>query len=363
LGHRLSLLAILPLVLLAACHEQAGKARQAAARPLPVVTATTTAWPQVVRVPATVSAVDTAVLASRTGGWVSAVTVDAGTRVARGALLVAVDVPAARGQLAEAQSRLAAAKAALTQAAADESRYAALSKTHAASAQQYDIARRAAITARAELQAAQSGLLAAEANFGYAEIRAPFAGVVAEKKVWLGDFVAPGAPLLTLASDTPEIRAHVSADIFPALKLGELAEVTIDGQTQPATVTRLVDTADPATRTHLIELHLAPGVSAPFGAYADLRLTLGTAPQLTVPQSALIRRADLPGVFVVDAGGHARFRLVRFGAVRDGRVAITAGLSGGETVVLAPPADLVDGTPVHPEAAPAAASGAGSSRG
>ena len=354
---RLGLLAALPLLALAACHHETGKGSEAAAVPVRVATASAVAWPRVVRVPATVSAVETAVLASRAGGWVTKLTVDAGTRVAKGALLVGVGVPTAQGDLAQAQSRLATAKATLAQAAADERRYAELSRAHAASQQQYDMARRALVTARAETAAAETGLAAAKSNFGYAEIRAPFAGIVTEKKVWVGDFAAPGAPLLTLAGDVPEVRAHASNDLYRGLKEGEKASVEIAGHAEPATVSRVVEAADPATRTHLVELRLAPGVAAPFGAYAEVALTVGEAPQLAVPEAALVRRADLPGVFVVDATGHARFRLVRVGAARGGKVAITAGLAAGEKVVLAPPADLVGGAPVK------AADGEADSRG
>jgi multidrug efflux pump subunit AcrA (membrane-fusion protein) len=74
-------------------------------------------------------------------------------------------------------------------------------------------------------------------------------------------------------------------------------------------------------------------------------LASGEAVAVTVPANALARHGQLESVFVVESGT-ARLRLVRSGRERDGRVQISSGLSGGETVALAG-ADLVDGQRVE----------------
>lgn len=333
---------------LTACHDRsAEKSAAQAGRPVQVATAKAVPWPDAVTIPATVSAVDTAVLASRAGGWVTQVAVAAGAHIVQGALLAEVGAPDAQGQLLAAQARVTAAKAALDEAAANERRYRALYRTHAASARDYEAAVRVLAGAKAELAAANAALTAATSNLAYAEIRAPFAGTIAEKKVAAGDFVTAGAPLFVIAGTTPEIRAYVGSRVYGRLALGDAAEVVVDGDRRPAIVTRLVAAADPATRTHLVELRLQEGVLVPFGAYAELHLTIGHSPQLTVPATALIRRAGLRGVFVVDANHHARFRLVRIGEERAGQVVVAAGLAAGERVVVAPPENLANGVTVR----------------
>lgn len=358
-----SLILVLSALLLAGCHDKAEKTAAAVARPVQVVTAAAFAWPKVVTVPATVSAVDTATLASRAGGWVTRVAVDAGAQVAPGTLLAEVGATDARSQLADAKARAATAAATLKEAAADERRYSALYRAHAASAQQYEAAERRFVAARSEVAMAAAAIATAKSNLEYAEIRAPFAGIVAEKNVWVGDFAAPGQSLFVIASGTPEIRAHVGPATYGALKVGEKAEVTIDGATRSAVVASVVAAADPKTRTHLVKLRLQGAAAAPFGAYAELHLTLGTFSALAVPATAVTRRAGLVGVFVVDKDHHTHFRLVRTGQDRDGRVEIVAGLTAGETVVAAPSADLANDSPVAPQALAPASGGAGPRRG
>jgi len=74
-----------------------------------------------------------------------------------------------------------------------------------------------------------------------------------------------------------------------------------------------------------------------------------TRPALSVPAAALVRRGGLDGVFVLDASGVARFRLVKTGERLVGRVEILAGLFGGETLVLGDLSPLYDGMRVHPQ--------------
>lgn len=328
---------------------------QAAPIAVRVTAARMLAWPKTVTVPATVSAVDVAVLASRSGGWVTQVDIESGQHVAQGEPLVAVGLPAARDRLAVAKARVSVAQASLNEAAANEHRYSVLVRTHATSPREYESVHRAFVAAKAELAAAQSTLSVARSDMDYADIRAPFDGTVVDKRVLRGTFAAAGAPLLTIAGTHPEIRAHVGPAVLRQLKLGETAEVDIGGTHQRATIRRIVDGADPVTRTHLIELYLPQGAAAPYGAYAELHLTIGRDQQLTVPVAALTRRAGMLGVFVVDKADHARFRLVRIGSGNDRDVAVVAGLAASETVVVSPPANLTNDSPVRPQASALAA--------
>lgn len=320
-------------------------------------------WPATVDIPAAVSAVDTANLASRHGGVVTKVLVDAGAHVTKGELLAEVGTADVRAGLAQAQARLDTAKAAYDQSSAQFDRYRTLYEKKFASTAQFELMQRHFLSAKAELDAAKLALSAARSDLGYAEIRAPFDGIVAQKNVWPGDYANPGATLFVIASGTPEIRAEAGAETFAALKVGDKAVAVVNGKKLPAVVTRLVDAADPQTRTHLVKLRLEDKTSAPFGAYAELRLSLGKFRALSVPEAALTERAGLVSVFVVGKDHRAHLRLVRVGDRADGRVAILAGLKAGESVILSPSADLQNDSPVSPRSFAVTTGAAGDANG
>ncbi len=331
-------------LLLPASNPASQEPALAAAVPVKVARVTQAEWSSVVSIPGTVSAVDTANLASRTGGWVTKVTADAGAQVEKGDLLAEVGTVDLHAQLAQAEARLATAKASFDQTSAQESRYRTLQRDRYASTAQYQGVHRDFLAAGAELDAATLALKAAKSNIDYAEIRAPFAGIVAQKNIWPGDYAAPGATLFVIASGTPEIRARAGAATFGSLKAGDKAVVAVDGKPLPAVVTRLVGAADPQTRTHLVKLRLEGGATAPFGAYAEVRLNLGRFQALAVPEAALTKRAGLVSVFALGKDNRAHLRLVRTGEREDGRVAIMAGLKEGQSVILNPSANLENGS-------------------
>jgi len=67
---------------------------------------------------------------------------------------------------------------------------------------------------------------------------------------------------------------------------------------------------------------------------------------LAIPRAAFVERGGLPGVFVLDDRGHARFRLVRLGKIAGDRLEIISGLNAGETLVRGDLAPVRDGSPI-----------------
>ena len=83
-----------------------------------------------------------------------------------------------------------------------------------------------------------------------------------------------------------------------------------------------------AGREEPLRLTLSPG-----GSFVRVGFAVGSSPQLRVPQSAVVDRAGMTGVFVVDKDGIAHFRLVRLGAQMGADVEIQAGLNPDDTIV------------------------------
>ena len=78
----------------------------------------------------------------------------------------------------------------------------------------------------------------------------------------------------------------------------------------------------------------------------SLNLKPGELLKIRIPRQALVERGGVPGVFVLNKSGEARFRMVRPGATQDARVEILSGLQGDETLVLGELAAVHDGSPI-----------------
>jgi hypothetical protein len=103
----------------------------------------------------------------------------------------------------------------------------------------------------------------------------------------------------------------------------------------------LLPTADPATHTVQIRLDLPSsvrGIKPGTYARAWVPAQAGAAPRFYVPATAIVRRAEMTGVYAIDPTGRPVLRQVRLGRTTDGTVEILAGLSTGERVALDPQA-------------------------
>jgi RND family efflux transporter MFP subunit len=164
-----------------------------------------------------------------------------------------------------------------------------------------------------------------------------------------GAMAAPGQPVLMLENtDRLQVQTSVARDIFAQLKVGTVVAIQAEGQGADIVgkVANLVPVADPVTHSHLVKIDLPQGNSLRSGSFVQVAFALGEREGLRVPVSAILTRAGISGVFVVDAQGVARFRMVRTGATSGTNVEILAGLKPGERVVTATAVALQNGDKV-----------------
>jgi RND family efflux transporter MFP subunit len=294
----------------------------------------------------TVEAVRQTVVAAQVAGAVIALDVKVGDRVKPARL----DARTAEQSAAASDAQVAAARAALEVATRDLERQRKLADQRFISQAAFDRAEAEFKSTQAQLNAqiAQAG--AARTQTGLFVVKAAYAGVVAEVPVALGDMAMPGKPLVTLY-DPAQLRIAVPVPQGSAAARGtppSAPRIEIPGPGEaprwlnPVRVQAL-PTADPATHTVTVRLDLpagteglAPGQFARvWFAGADAGPASGARP-ITVPASAIVRRADLHAVYVIDAQGKALLRQVRLGRTIDGRVEVLAGLSDNERVALDP---------------------------
>jgi RND family efflux transporter MFP subunit len=187
-----------------------------------------------------------------------------------------------------------------------------------------------------------------EVQLGYAEIRAPFDGVVARKMVNAGDFAESGHALLEVEGTADfEIDAFIPDSLVAALKVGAGLDCDTGGVTFIGEVREISSTADAATRSVGVKIAVPTGTAVRSGQFARVRVPGAAVRALLVPVAAVSVKGQMERVFVAGEGNHASLRLVKTGAAQGDRVEILSGLTASDRVVVAPPAGLRDGQPLE----------------
>lgn len=295
-------------------------------------------------------AVRQSVLSAQASGRIATLSVKAGDRVKAGQVLAVIDDRATQAGVAQAQAGLAQADANLTNA------HAAYERARDLRAQGF-LAQAAVDAALAQYKAAQAGTAAARAGQtqasvaqGFTRLTAPYDGWVLATHAEAGALAMPGAPVLTVYAPQP-IRAvvHVPASMQSLAQSASSVEVQLPGTDRwvvPAS-TSSVPAADPVSQTVEWRLNLseADGANQVPGRQTRVRFVGGSAQansqRLVVPATALLRRGELTGVYVVTNKGESQpegfaLRAVRTGATHGDGVEVLAGLKAGDRVALDP---------------------------
>lgn len=354
-----SYLALLGLcMLLSACGTEAPPLPRAKAWPLPVTTVAAGAPLDYIAVGSVASDARIEV-ASRLSGYLRELHVHEGDRVRRGQLLARVDAPDVDGAIAQARAGRNSAEAGAHDAQIDVERFEQLFAKGMVSESEMRKIRLKLDAAREILNQAQAALDSAEAQRRYASIDSPQDGAVVEVLRKPGDLVVPGVPILRVESARELVfETTVTENQLAALSTGQRVTVRIDGLNEPVTgqVARVVQSADPVTRTYPVKVALPaiPGLLP--GMFGRAEFPLGKSDAVVIARALLVERIGLRGVFVVDAQDALRFRWLRIGREWPDRVEVLAGLEPGERVAGNVSAEVHEGdrvTAALPAAIPA----------
>ncbi|CCQ75185.1 efflux RND transporter periplasmic adaptor subunit [Magnetospira sp. QH-2] len=203
--------------------------------------------------------------------------------------------------------------------------------------------------ARNSITTARANLESLDAKLKDARQTAPFDGVIVEKLAEVGDTVQPGTPLIEFAhTDFLRIIADVPVRLVNGLSKGMFvpARLDIGGAKIQAKVAQIFPMADRQRHTVKVKFDLPKGVPGGPGMYVEVTIPDSSVPLRAVPsipENALVWRGSLPSVFVLK-DGQPSLRVVRVGyPLGNGNVSVLSGLSGGEQVIVDPPANLVSG--------------------
>ena len=216
----------------------------------------------------------------------------------------------------------------------------------------------------AQANAARAQAKLAEATLENTRVRAPFAGTVLRKDAEVGEIVAPSSAgggltrtaIVTMADlSTLEVEVDVNEAYIAQVVNGQAARITLDAYPDTSfagRVRQVVPTADRQKATVLVKVSILdrdPRILPEMGAkvvFEAQNAQVAAAPRrVFVPQAALVQSGGRSFVWVM-ANGVVREQAVDVGPARGDRIEVRQGLMGGESLVLAPPAGLKDGSKV-----------------
>ncbi|MBT8433711.1 MAG: efflux RND transporter periplasmic adaptor subunit [Gammaproteobacteria bacterium] len=281
-----------------------------------------------------------ATLSAEVVGKIESVNFDVDDFVEQGQVVLTIRDREYRAQQQKASAALDEAKANLQDTQLEFRRNQDLRKQKLISQAVLDKASANLKAAQARAASAQANLAQAEEQLGYTVVRAPYSGVVVERHVEPGESVAPGQPIMTgYALGQLRVIANVPQSVIGGLRSHRLARVVLleDGRSVEVTRITIHPFANPQNHSFPVRLDLPEMKQGLFpGMLVKVALKTGATERLLLPQQALVSRAEVNAVYVLDTAGRLSFRQVRPGNRIGDQVEILAGLSEGETVALDP---------------------------
>jgi multidrug efflux system membrane fusion protein len=364
-----SALAVVLAVLLAACAKKEAT-ESAPAVSVRVAKAEVGAIAQPIELVGVITARQEAGVAAKIGGQIAEMPLLKNRAVHAGDLLARIEARDVAAQRAEASAAVTTARdaippaeAALATARRTAERRAELYAKGGISkkdleASQLDVANAAGAlkTANGKVAEAQQHLASFDAQLAYADVRAPFDGVVTDQALRQGDFAAAGTRLLTLSdTSTVIVKAPLTDEQAGRVHPGDAVTVQPSEYTDvsiPARVDLVGRSADPQSRAVelWVTLRNGNGILRVNGTARVVVASGGVPNAVVVPTSAVTldaTNANAGTVMVVDAKSVAHEVHVTTGAHTRERTQIVSGLHGGETVVIEGNYGLPDGTKVQ----------------
>lgn len=292
---------------------------------------------------------DQAKIAAEVAGRITEILADEGSAVEAGATVLEIDPERRELELDNVRARMLETQAELRDKERNAERIRKLHKRQVASRAQMDQAATDLELAHARLKAAQAQLGVAERALRDASVSAPFAGLIAQRLISVGEFVSTGQVLFELVALNPiDVEFHLPEIDSSRVEVGHLVEVRVapfPDEVFHARVGVVSPTIDPRTRTLRVkaalencDARLRPGLFA----RVDLGVSRRSGVRM-IPEEAILRRADGAVVFRLVEDNRVERRIIETGRHRDGKVEVLDGLADDSQVIVRGHTRLVDG--------------------
>ena len=331
--------------------------------------------PDELEAPGTVIAADTAQVAARTMGVVLQVAVKEGDTVHRGQLLAQLDErelvarrnaakagsQGAEAGIGQAQKAVAAAQANADVMQRTYDRYVYLKDQKSVSPQEFDEISAKQQAAQAQLEQTKAALRqaqaggeqaqaeahAAESVASYARIVAPFDGRVVRRTVDPGSLVSPGMPLFVVEDASHyQLQVTLPTEALTFVKKGSAARMQLDDAVDKpleGKVAEIEAGADPGSHTFSARIDLPRDTKVQSGVFGRAFFVRGEKQAVVVPLEVIVARGQLHGIYAVGANGLVHWRVVTLGQTVNGLVEVFSGVAPGDSIVLNPGTQELDG--------------------
>jgi multidrug efflux system membrane fusion protein len=303
-------------------------------------------------------------LSFRIGGKIARRLADAGAHVQAGQVLAELDATDVRLQSEAWRAQQVSAESDLALAKSELDRYKNLIDTQLVSRSLYDAKLATYQAAQAKLRQARAQSSVYGNQAGYAVLRAPSTGLIAQRLAVAGQVVAAGQTVFVLAVDGErEVAISLPEQSVRQFALGRDLAIelwAVAGKQFPGKLRELAPAADPQTRTYAARVSFsAPGVTVDLGQSARVYAQTADGNGIAVPLSALVQKGSGSAVWVVrhetsgageqqKAQDVVRLTAITIGAFGETSVPVRSGLMPGDWVVAAGAHLLREGEAVHP---------------
>ena len=289
---------------------------------------------------------ESANISTRMMGYVTRVNVKTGQKVSQGTVLININSSDLEAKRLQVASGMIQAEAAYENAKKDKERFENLFKNSSVTRKELDDMLTRYEMAKAGLSAAQQMQNEINSQFAYLTITAPFSGTITNTFVKAGDMANPGMPLLSIEGNSRmQVSAMIPESEISLVKSGQKAEVNIKSLDVriPAVISEISTSAKNTGGQYLIKLDLEKyPEQVKAGMFAGIKIETGVIPnegnenptEIMVPVSAIFKRGQLSGIYVVSDKNIALLRWIRTGKSTGDMISVESGLSANETYIL-----------------------------
>jgi RND family efflux transporter MFP subunit len=300
-----------------------------------------------------IQATNSAEVSTRMMGFVEKVYVNVGDKVKKGQLLIAINNADLQAKKAQIDAGITKAETAFKNAEKNYNRFKNLFESNSVTQKEMDDMTANYQMAKAGLESAKQMKNEINAQFAYANITAPFSGIITSKNIKSGDMANPGMPLISI--ETPkefEVMAMVPETEISQIKTGTSIDVLVKSidTTLKGKVTEVSTSAKNTGGQYLVKINLEKtNANILSGMFTTVQFPVDKkvkSEMVLIPTEALVKNGQLSGVYTVSQSNTALLRWLRLGRTYGDKVEVLSGLSASESYIISADGKLFNGAKI-----------------